>query len=73
MMTGFPSSTKCVAKACCSSIRTSLRAFGHRSNPMADVYLSTTMRGLVAEYGNQLEGRQGIDPAIIAYDLVLNP
>jgi hypothetical protein len=40
---------------------------------MADVYLSTTMRGLVAEYGNQLEGRQGIDPAIIAYDLVLNP
>jgi hypothetical protein len=39
---------------------------------MADVYLSTTMRGLVAEYGNQLEGRQGIDPAIIAYDLGLH-
>jgi hypothetical protein len=36
---------------------------------MADVYLSTTMRRLVAEYGNPLEARQGIYPAIIAYDL----
>jgi hypothetical protein len=36
-MTGSPSSTKCVSKACCSFIRTSLRVSGHRSNPMADV------------------------------------
>jgi hypothetical protein len=36
---------------------------------MADVYLSITVRRLVAEYGNPLEARQGIYPAIIAYDL----
>ena len=35
---------------------------------MADVYLSPIMRRLVAKYGNQLKGRRGVDPAIIAYD-----
>ena len=39
---------------------------------MADVYLSPTMRRLVAKYGNQLKGRQGIDPTSIAYDLGLH-
>ena len=39
---------------------------------MADVYLSPTMRRLVAKYGNKLEERQGMDPAIIAYDLGLH-
>jgi hypothetical protein len=31
-----------------------------------------TVKRLVAKYGNQLKGQQGIDPAIIAYNLGLH-
>jgi hypothetical protein len=41
----YKANFKAMAKACCSFIRTSLRAFGHRSNPMADVHLSPPSKG----------------------------